>query len=82
MNHANDRYWSLDAQIEALKAKSKKDRLRQDTYNGKPTKHALRLARLQMEQRQFDLARCQPSAMPQSLRKLFSGQRLNRDNPE
>lgn len=67
MDHANSRYWSIDSRIENLK----KNRRKQLTYKGRPTKYALQLERLQSEQRNFDLERWQPCNMPKGLRNLF-----------
>jgi len=69
MDHANSRYWSIDGRIENLK----KDRRKQLTYKGKPTKYALHLARLEEERDYFDNARFGPLSMPKSIRGLIYG---------
>lgn len=66
MDRYNDRYWALEKQLEA-------DRSRRlnTSYNGKPTKRALRRKHLEEQQRLMDRLRWSPMAMPLGLRRAI-----------
>jgi hypothetical protein len=67
MNYANDRFWALDKKIKRLQA----TKYFKHTYNGKPTKKALKLQALRNKQNYYDSQRWGLSNMPLALRKHF-----------
>lgn len=63
-DYFNDRYWTLEKQLEKLYTKRTVR-----TYRGRVTRRAKRLQRLEQSQAEFDALRWSPAAMPLGLRR-------------
>lgn len=66
-DYANTRYWTLQRQIEKFKSEKQMTYI----YNGKVTKRAIRLQRMEGKQLNWDIIRWSPVSFPKSLQGVF-----------
>lgn len=69
-DYANDRYWALERKIEEIRAK----KYFKHTYDGKVTRQAIHLQKLELQKMHWDEIRWSPETFPYTLRKRMFGE--------